>query len=635
MGCRRVSISSIVATTGVPNQQPAQPTKPAGGPGNEPLRPINAQNIETKIKKPDNITKRVLRTLLSECDYFETIKEETPMVYDSLREKLKFFQPAFHSTTPEGLNSRLTFLQQCMRPGDTIPTVKEVDGKQELQFNDAVNTAFGAPPVLVLRIGDFYNTKIIPDGLQISYESLDINPEGIGIQPMIANVTMSFKFVGGSGLKESIDKLQNALTFNYYANTEMWDDRADVTDDSLKVLDKEFLQLVNQAAVPTVNQAPNLNGQSNENTIGDRITTVITASGETGTISYQQFMDNLVSTTQTYFQTVVNKSKDALNQYNNAILQNWSTARIYTKGKFLVTPSEEVYLFGKPDSIQQIIDKVTNDFVVNIESTTEATQEFISRANTAPYNSGTGTMLDGLQQKNGNLRIYKTSGTTQVAAGGPATTLIEMVDDITKIKTNLNEFYVLTTTSSQFNYQGNSYNGYLVYGETKENTTAKSLESVVFNQYSKDSKFVSLPLKREYMLLSNDLKSENYQTFKNALIGNIINNNKLLGTAGSNTNISQEFDAYWLSQAKPLFDQENALTQAFLNEMETNKLKNFIKYTPFPSKTRLFDYELNTNPSDNEKNLIKALGATTNQSTDKTTWNDPQGSIFISKIKLN
>ena len=613
------------------------------------------------------------------------------MVYDSLREKLKFFQPAFHSTTPEGLNSRLTFLQQCMRPGDTIPTVKEVDGKQELQFNDAVNTAFGAPPVLVLRIGDFYNTKIIPDGLQISYESLDINPEGIGIQPMIANVTMSFKFVGGSGLKESIDKLQNALTFNYYANTEMWDDRADVTDDSLKVLDKEFIQLVNQAAVPTVNQAPNLNGQSNENTIGDRITTVITASGETGTISYQQFMDNLVSTTQTYFQTVVNKSKDALNQYNNAILQNWSTARIYTKGKFLVTPSEDVYLFGKPDSIQQIIDKVTNDFIGNIESTTEATQDpfmffitrpqkqfnekairelrknfvqyvknkkgtfqngltkinqdmvnaeqtylqFISRANTAPYNSGTGTMLDGLQQKNGNLRIYKTSGTTQVAAGGPATTLIEMVDDITKIKTNLNEFYVLTTTSSQFNYQGNSYNGYLVYGDTKENTTAKSLESVVFNQYSKDPKFVSLPLKREYMLLSNDLKSENYQTFKNALIGNIINNDKLLGTAGSNTNISQEFDAYWLSQAKPLFDQENALTLAFLNEMETNKLKNFIKYTPFPSKTRLFNYELNTNPSDNEKNLIKALGATTNQSTNKATWNDPQGSIFISKIKLN
>jgi hypothetical protein len=210
-----------------------------------------------------------------------------------------------------------------------------------------------------------------------------------------------------------------------------------------------------------------------------------------------------------------------------------------------------------------------------------------------------------------------------------------MTEDIIKIKRNLNEFYSASTSLSEFNYQGNLYKGYLVYGETKENTTAKSIESVVFNQYSKDDMFIKLPFKREYMLLSNDLKSENYQTFKNALIGNIINNDKLLGTAGSNTNISQEFDAYWLTQAKPLFDQENALAQSFVNEMETNKLKNFIKYTPFPSKTRLFNYELNTNPSDNEKKLITALGASTNQSTNKDTWNDPQGAIFISKVKLN
>jgi len=451
--------------------------------------------------------------------------------------------------------------------------------------------------------------------------------------------------------------------------------------------------LVNQAAAPTVNQVPNLNGQSNENTIGDRITTVVTASGETGTISYQQFMDNFVTTTQTYFQTVVNKSKDALNQYNNAILQNWSSARIYTKGHFLVEPSEDVYLFGKPDSIQQIIDKVTNDFVVNIESTSnnETTQDpfmffmtrterqfnekairelrknfvnyvknkkgtfqnaltkinqdmvnaqqtylqFVSRANTAPYNTGLGTpQLDGLQEKNGFLKLYKVSGTTQVSAGSTAAnTQIEMTDDIKKIKTNLNEFYTLSTSSTEFNYQGNSYKGNLVYGETKENTTAKSLESVVFNQYSKDDVFTKLPFKREYMLLSNDLKSENYQTFKNALIGNIIGNTRLLGNG--NPNISQEFDNYWTGIAKPLFEKENALTQAFLNEMETNKLKNFIKYTPFQSKTRLFDYELNTNPSDNEKKLIKALGASTNQSTDKATWNDPQGTIFISKVKLN
>jgi len=80
-----------------------------------------------------------------------------------------------------------------MRPGDTIPTIKQATpgGKQELQYDNATNTSFGAPPVLVLRVGDFYNTKIIPTSLAINYEGLDINPEGIGVQPMIAMVKIT------------------------------------------------------------------------------------------------------------------------------------------------------------------------------------------------------------------------------------------------------------------------------------------------------------------------------------------------------------------------------------------------------------------------------------------------------------
>jgi len=125
--------------------------------------------------------------------------------------------------------------------------------------------------VLVLRIGDFYNTKIIPESLSLNYEDLDINPEGIGVQPMIATVSLSFKFVGGSGLKESVDKLQNALTFNFYANTEIYDDRADVTanEDFLKVLDAEFLAMASPPAPPAANQAEPNNGQNNSQTIAN------------------------------------------------------------------------------------------------------------------------------------------------------------------------------------------------------------------------------------------------------------------------------------------------------------------------------------------------------------------------------
>jgi len=152
-----------------------------------------------------------------ECSFFEKLKETDSFVFDKFRDKIKYFHPAFHSTTPEGLNSRLTFLLQCTRQGPT------------LEKQGANNLAFGRPPVCILRIGDFYNTKIVIDSINIDYEPLvwDLNPEGIGVQPMIANVNMSFKFIGGSTLLGPINKLQNALSFNYFANTQVYDVRAD------------------------------------------------------------------------------------------------------------------------------------------------------------------------------------------------------------------------------------------------------------------------------------------------------------------------------------------------------------------------------------------------------------------------
>ena len=124
--------------------------------------------------------------MVTECDYFDIIKKDTPFIYDSLREKFKYFQPAFHSMTPEGLNARLTFLNQCLRPGATIPVVKS-NGELDTE-HAAKNTAFGAPPVCVMRIGDFYNTKIVINNMSISYDDnlFDLNPEGIGVHPMIA-----------------------------------------------------------------------------------------------------------------------------------------------------------------------------------------------------------------------------------------------------------------------------------------------------------------------------------------------------------------------------------------------------------------------------------------------------------------
>jgi hypothetical protein len=164
-----------------------------------------------------NVNTKITNRFYTECSYFEKLTQTNKFVFDSFRDKIKYFHPAFHSTTPEGLNSRLTFLQQCTRQGPT----NEKQG--------ASNLAFGRPPVCILRFGDFFHTKVVFDSVSIDYEPfvLDLNPEGVGVQPMMANVTLSFKFLGGSSLLGPINKLQNALSFNYYANTQVYDPRAD------------------------------------------------------------------------------------------------------------------------------------------------------------------------------------------------------------------------------------------------------------------------------------------------------------------------------------------------------------------------------------------------------------------------
>ena len=55
----------------------------------------------------------------------------------------------------------------------------------------------------------------------------DLNPEGIGVQPMFAKVNLGITILGGQSLSGPISRLQNAVSFNYYANTGVYDDRSD------------------------------------------------------------------------------------------------------------------------------------------------------------------------------------------------------------------------------------------------------------------------------------------------------------------------------------------------------------------------------------------------------------------------
>lgn len=197
---------------------------------------LESANARSKEKKQDKKARRNNITYTtkdtsnlryeSEADYFKKIKNTDPVIFKKIVDKVQYFDPAFHSMSPEGFNARLTFLQQCTRQGHTV-SATESNGLAMT----AGNLAFGRMPVCVLRLGDFINTRIIIDSLNITYNNggmqWDLNPEGAGVQPMYAKVNMSIKILGGQSLVAPISRLQNAVSFNYYANAGVYDNRSD------------------------------------------------------------------------------------------------------------------------------------------------------------------------------------------------------------------------------------------------------------------------------------------------------------------------------------------------------------------------------------------------------------------------
>ncbi len=193
----------------------------------------NSPSSQPKKEEQDNAAgtydpeqvKIIDSLIIDESAYFDYIDGNYPNYFKTISEKIKYFQPGFHSTTPEGLNSRLTFLNQCMRQGPSI-----YDKGSDIRPQ---NLSFGRPPICILRIGDFFHTKIKINSLSISYDGpqFDLNPEGIGVQPMLASVQLSIDMIGGHSLSGPINRLQNAVSFNYYANTEIYEPRADYIKD--------------------------------------------------------------------------------------------------------------------------------------------------------------------------------------------------------------------------------------------------------------------------------------------------------------------------------------------------------------------------------------------------------------------
>lgn len=503
MACRRVRIEGVKAEAKTPEPVKVDEQKKDIKTNEVTITPLKpTPNVDVAQSLKQGLSKKVLRALLSECDYFEMVKESNPMVYSSFKEKIKYFDPAFHSMTPEGLNSRLTFLNQCVRPGETIPIIGP-DGKPK--YNDALNTSFGTPPVLVLRIGDFYHCKIIPNSVSFSYEPLlyDMNPEGIGVQPMIADVQMSFNIIGGMGLKEPVEQLQNALSFNFYANTEIYDERATATEDTSALDKKVFDAIVANSGNPG-NQVKN-NQQQNKggNTIGEELIFSPVDGGTVGEMSYQKVMDKLLDTTKEYFTNTINQLEKVQEQYNYGTVQllndiNTNPAdnppRQYQKA-FINGKDTNPGLYGKPqitktdDLFKAVIDEINNTntaqgsnpliaYVIDKVGLTSTSNEIIVLKQNmiqyvekmkGDYDTGLTTIIQEIVAVENNLitlinqlnlvvtqtdgkivdgqtpKVYNISGATDagyVVTPNAANTLQELKNDYENFRTGITEYIV-------------------------------------------------------------------------------------------------------------------------------------------------------------------------------------------------
>jgi hypothetical protein len=191
---RRVELSLI---TGY--MKPSEDTKP--------IPPKPTQEEKDAINKRDVAPKKGLP-----CDplltlNFEEIKKNNKFPVGF--EKLNTFTPSFNSQTPFDFTKRYVFLHQLTRPSK-LNNITSVD-----------NTVFGRMPVFVIRYGDFIYSKAIARSINfdIQESTWDLNPEGMGVIPLMCNITMDLTLLGGQSLAGPIDRIQTANDSSFIANT--------------------------------------------------------------------------------------------------------------------------------------------------------------------------------------------------------------------------------------------------------------------------------------------------------------------------------------------------------------------------------------------------------------------------------
>jgi hypothetical protein len=390
-------------------------------------------------------------------------------------------------------------------------------------------------------------------------------------------------------------------------------------------------------------------------------------------------MSTFADATQNYFRNILNKNNEILSQFNEAIRQQATFDRNFTRGTIIIGTEEDNFLYGKPSSFQKNVDSIFEKMLEDVDSNRDEFLKYMEngknfsnkliRALKSNYKDyikrKKGSFLNPLttiiqdlttQQSNYNFEIAKYNIVTYGNAASPLTgsdgyqpkgqnptvyfltgdTILQSMEaDGLKIKESLKNYLIALQTTTSFNFEGKGYTNRVVIEDSNE----LPKNDTFFPINNLNSKFDIDNFQRQYALLSQEVVDEKkYETFKNEIIASLLSNKSLMEQG--NDNLSLEFDKYWITSSKPAFVQQNKAAKEFLKTMESEKLKNYTTYTEVDRKKERTLFYSNDAQGDeegrieNRKKLINSL-ILPPTNTNKKTFNDISGDIVILKTKFN
>ena len=418
------------------------------------------------------------------------------------------------------------------------------------------------------------------------------------------------------------------MSFNYYANTEIYDERAVPTEDT-SAMDMEIFNSIVKGETKT--NVKNIASQINNNggtTIGQILTTKSTSQGSTGDISYKNIMDTLLEDTKTYYTNVSNQLEIIVKTYNLEILEVFKKDRLFIEGHANTIKTK---IFGKPDiktKIEDIFSKVYSD-ISNKHNDLIKTKDLakiptpsltIIQTNLTTYikTKVQNNFSNSIQQIIQNLSTQQES-------------LVQNIRKINLICEKTDGIIVGGGNIRVYNLEENDEPGEDTL--TVLNTDFKKFSDNLLKFYGDQG----LKIESDYLKIIRDVNPPDFytvivQTFKNkknefrtSVLGELLKDEKKykkeIGAFDSSLNdVSKTYIDRFESETKEYGKIKEKIKKEFIDKILENL---YVK-----GKERKFVYT--TVPSDNDSNQktkIKELYATQNPNTDTST--------FDGKIKFN